>query len=182
MIPTIALSREARTSASRSRPLPPTITSHCAPSGRKRSRNAATPPTRRAMISPRSRSLPGSSSPGESTNYSRDFYPAIFEALFRSESWIALVMITDLLGRKDRFNVPGTHANSNWTRRLHTTVGRLGRGHVLHRQLRLVRELLERTGRAGIPNEAQRSRGIPLRKDPGSSARASASSARIRPG
>ena len=56
--------------------------------------------------------------PGESTNYSRDFYPAIFEALFRSESWIALVMITDLLGRKDRFNVPGTHANSNWTRRL----------------------------------------------------------------
>ena len=96
--------------------------------------------------------------PGESTNYSRDFYPAIFEALFRSESWIAIVMITDLLGRKDRFNVPGTAANSNWTRRLHTTVGKLGRGPVLHRQLRLVRELLERTGRAWLPNEASESK------------------------
>jgi len=92
--------------------------------------------------------------PGESTSYSRDFYPAIFEALFRSESWIALVMITDLLGRKDRFNIPGTHANSNWTRRLHTTVGKLGRGHALRRQLRLVRELLERTGRARHPERS----------------------------
>ena len=35
----------------------------------------------------------------------------MFDALFRSESWIALVMITDLLARKERFNVPGTAAN-----------------------------------------------------------------------
>ena len=76
-------------------------------------------------------------------------------------------MITDLLGRKDRFNVPGTHANSNWTRRLHTTVGKLGRGPVLHRQLRLVRELLNEPDELGIPNEAQRSRRIPLRNRPG---------------
>ena len=112
--------------------------------------------------------------PGESTNYSRDFYPAIFEALFRSESWIALVMITDLLGRKDRFNVPGTHANSNWTRRLHTTVGKLGRGHVLHRQLRLVRELLERTG-TSASSRAKRSgvEGSRCGTHRGSSARAS---------
>ena len=46
-------------------------------------------------------------------------------------------MITDLLGRKDRFNVPGTAANSNWTRRLHTTVAKLGARHrTLKRQLR----------------------------------------------
>ena len=60
----------------------------------------------------------------------------MFRALFESESWLAIVMITDLLGRKDRFNVPGTAADSNWTRRLHTTVAKLGRGHALHRQLR----------------------------------------------
>ncbi len=86
--------------------------------------------------------------PDEQTDFGHDFYPAIFRALFQSESWIAIVMITDLLGRKDRFNVPGTAANSNWTRRLHTTVARLGRGHALHRQLRVIRELLEQTGRA----------------------------------
>ncbi len=56
-------------------------------------------------------------------------------------------MITDLLGRKERFNVPGTASGSNWTRRLHTTVGKLGRGHALQHQLRLVRSLLEKTGR-----------------------------------
>ena len=111
--------------------------------------------------------------PGESTNYSRDFYPAILEALFRSESWIAIVMITDLLGRKDRFNVPGTAANSNWSRRLHTTVGKLGRGHVLRRQLRLVRELLEEPDERVIPSEAERSRGIPRRNGRGNSARPS---------
>jgi 4-alpha-glucanotransferase len=89
----------------------------------------------------------GIASPNESTDYAHDFYPAIFGALFRSESWIALVMITDLLGRKERFNVPGTANGSNWTRRLHTTIGKLGRGHALHRQLRVVHGLLMKTGR-----------------------------------
>lgn len=89
----------------------------------------------------------GQPAPNEQTDFARDFYPAIFRALFQSESWLAIVMITDLLGRKDRFNVPGTAANSNWTRRLHTTVARLGRGHALHRQLRVIRHLLEKTDR-----------------------------------
>ena len=68
-------------------------------------------------------------------------------ALFRSNSWLAIVMITDLLGRKDRFNVPGTAADSNWTRRLHTTVARLGRGHAPDRQLDLIREALAASSR-----------------------------------
>jgi len=85
--------------------------------------------------------------PNDTMDYLLDFYPRIFEALFRCESWIAIVMITDLLGRKDRFNVPGTAANSNWTRRLHTTVSKLGGGRALRRQLQLVGELLQKTGR-----------------------------------
>ncbi len=89
----------------------------------------------------------GIASPNESTDYLHEFYPAIFEALLRSESWIALIMITDLLGRKERFNVPGTASGSNWTRRLHTTVASLGHGRVLRRQLALVRDLLEKSGR-----------------------------------
>jgi 4-alpha-glucanotransferase len=85
--------------------------------------------------------------PNESSSYLRDFYPAILSALFQSRSWLAIVMITDLLGRKDRFNVPGTAADSNWTRRLHTTIARLGHGRTLKRQLKLVRQLLEKSGR-----------------------------------
>ncbi|MGH8094804.1 MAG: 4-alpha-glucanotransferase [Chthoniobacterales bacterium] len=89
----------------------------------------------------------GAPPPDASIDYPRDFYPVIFDALFRSESWIAVVMITDLLGRRDRFNVPGTTTDSNWTRRLHATVAGLGRGRALQRQLQLVSELLEKSGR-----------------------------------
>jgi 4-alpha-glucanotransferase len=86
--------------------------------------------------------------PADSMDYLRDFYPRIFDALFRCESWIAIVMITDLLGRKDRFNVPGTAGETNWTRRLHTTVSKLGHGRKLKRQLEIVGELLEKAGRS----------------------------------
>ena len=46
----------------------------------------------------------------------------LLAALFRSNSWIAVCMITDLLAREERFNVPGTSAESNWSRRMHLTV------------------------------------------------------------
>jgi 4-alpha-glucanotransferase len=90
----------------------------------------------------------GVSVPNENLNFEKDFYPFIFDALFRSESWIAIVMITDLLGRKERFNVPGTAANSNWIRRLHSTVTRLAISPTVKRRMRLVRSLLEKSGRA----------------------------------
>lgn len=89
----------------------------------------------------------GFSSPNEPIDYLRDFYPAAFAALFHCNAWIAIVMITDLLGRKDRFNVPGTAADFNWTRRLHTTVKKLGGGRGLKRQLELIHEMLQKSGR-----------------------------------
>ena len=85
--------------------------------------------------------------PNEQMDYKRDFYPPIIEALFRSKAWIAIVMITDLLARKDRFNVPGTAAASNWTRRMHSTVAELSTRPNVKQQMRLVRRLLEKTGR-----------------------------------
>jgi 4-alpha-glucanotransferase len=69
------------------------------------------------------------------------------EALFRCESWIALVMITDLMARKDRFNVPGTAASSNWSRRMAKSIADLKKGPRVQRRMRLIRELLEKTGR-----------------------------------
>jgi 4-alpha-glucanotransferase len=69
------------------------------------------------------------------------------EALFRCESWIALVMVTDLLARKDRFNVPGTATSSNWSRRMSKTVDELGKSRNIRKRMRQIRELLEKTGR-----------------------------------
>ena len=90
----------------------------------------------------------GFPAPTSETNFDQDFYTPVMEALFRSESWITLVMITDLLARKDRFNVPGTAARSNWSRRLGKTVRGLKNSPSVRKRMRTISELLERTGRA----------------------------------
>jgi 4-alpha-glucanotransferase len=89
----------------------------------------------------------GTIPPQPENDYDRHFYPTIMEALFRSESWLALVMITDLLARKDRFNVPGTAAGSNWSRRLWKTVEQLKGSQRVGKRMRTIRALLEKTGR-----------------------------------
>src|SRR5207249_12258849 len=85
--------------------------------------------------------------PQEGIEYERAGYPAIMSALFNSNSWIAIVMITDLLARKDRFNVPGTAATTNWTRRLPKTISQMRESRSVRRRMRLIRELLEKSGR-----------------------------------
>lgn len=85
---------------------------------------------------------------GDAIDYGRDFYPRIMEALFRSESWIASVMITDLLARKYRFNVPGTAVSGNWTRRMNRSIAQLRASRAERKRMELIRELLEKTERA----------------------------------
>ena len=86
--------------------------------------------------------------PREGLEYERDFYPAMMSALFNSNSWIAIVMITDLLARKDRFNVPGTAAATNWTRRLPKTISQMRKSPSVCRKMRLIRKMLEKSERA----------------------------------
>jgi len=50
--------------------------------------------------------------------WSGTLHLALLQALFRSNSWIAVCMITDLFGTDQRFNVPGAVAESNWSERL----------------------------------------------------------------
>ena len=68
-------------------------------------------------------------------------------ALFACNSWLAVVMITDFLGRTERFNAPGMAVSSNWTRRLRLTVAQLGSSRGVKRRMKLVRKFLERSGR-----------------------------------
>jgi 4-alpha-glucanotransferase len=77
----------------------------------------------------------------------KDFYPAIMEALFKSNAWIAILMITDLLARNYRFNVPGTTGSSNWTRRMERSVAQLRASEKTQARMHLIRQLLEKTGR-----------------------------------
>ena len=83
----------------------------------------------------------------EPVEFERDFYPVAMEALFGCESWIATVMITDLLARSYRFNVPGTAASSNWSRRMRRPVSQLLSSPKERKRMELIRHLLEKTGR-----------------------------------
>jgi 4-alpha-glucanotransferase len=80
-------------------------------------------------------------------DYDKNFYPAIMDALFRCNSWIAIVMITDLLARKYRFNVPGTRANLNWTRRIQRPIAKLRSSRKEQKRMHLIHDLLLKTGR-----------------------------------
>ena len=84
----------------------------------------------------------------EELDFEKDFYPAIMDALFRCESWIAMVMITDLLARKYRFNVPGTKASLNWTRRMQRSIAELSSSRKERKRMQLINDLLVKTGRA----------------------------------
>ena len=83
----------------------------------------------------------------EQLDFEKDFCPAMIEALFRCNSWISIVMITDLLARKYRFNVPGTKANLNWTRRMQRSIAKLRSSRKERGRMGLIHELLERTAR-----------------------------------
>ena len=83
----------------------------------------------------------------DAPDFEKDFYPAIMEALFQCNSWIAIVMITDLLARKYRFNVPGTKTSLNWTRRMQRSIAELSSGRREKKRMQLIHELLEKTGR-----------------------------------
>jgi 4-alpha-glucanotransferase len=84
----------------------------------------------------------------ERTDFDKEFYPAMMEALFRCNAWIAVVMITDLLGQTDRFNVPGTAAQTNWTRRMRMSAARLRSSRGVRDRMRVIKRSLEATGRA----------------------------------
>ena len=80
-------------------------------------------------------------------DYEKDFYPAIMGALFSCNSWIAIVMITDMLARKYRFNVPGTKANLNWTRRIQRSIAKLRSSRKERMPMQLIHQLLKKTKR-----------------------------------
>src|SRR5207237_2912585 len=83
----------------------------------------------------------------EQIDFERDFYTAMMEGLLQSESWIAVVMITDLLARKYRFNIPGTAASSNWVRRMQRSISQLRSSPKERKRMQVIRTLLEKSGR-----------------------------------
>jgi 4-alpha-glucanotransferase len=80
--------------------------------------------------------------------YRADLRDRLLAALLRSNSWIAICTITDLLGGEERFNVPGTSAGSNWSRRMRQTVEDLAADTDPEHAAARFRALIEHSGRS----------------------------------
>ncbi|MGP8198433.1 MAG: 4-alpha-glucanotransferase [Limisphaerales bacterium] len=57
--------------------------------------------------------------------FTRQLHEGYLRAVLQSNSWLAVVMITDVFGESIRFNTPGTLSSDNWTPRLPWTVKEL---------------------------------------------------------
>ena len=78
--------------------------------------------------------------------YTGEIQEILLHGLFASNSWIAIHMIVDLFGTEDRFNVPGSLCDDNWTQRLSLPIKSW---HAAYSSpLKLVRRSLSETGRS----------------------------------
>jgi 4-alpha-glucanotransferase len=50
--------------------------------------------------------------------FSPELHQLLLRGLFSSNSWLAVNMITDIFGSEERFNVPGSAGDTNWTQRM----------------------------------------------------------------
>ena len=81
------------------------------------------------------------------TPYTDEVHERLLRALFASNAWMAIYMITDLFGTAQRFNVPGAVSESNWSQRLAQPVRAWRDDAVLAEKMARVREILRTTGR-----------------------------------
>jgi 4-alpha-glucanotransferase len=82
--------------------------------------------------------------PREFTGRLREAY---LRAVLRSNSWLVIVMITDVLGQVVRFNTPGSLSAENWSARLACTVKDLGKDPELAARGRVFARLAREAGR-----------------------------------
>jgi len=78
--------------------------------------------------------------------FSLEIHEILLRGLFASNSWIAVHMIADLFGTEERFNVPGSACDANWTQRMPLPIQGWDNAYSL--PLKLVRQSLSETGRS----------------------------------
>lgn len=79
--------------------------------------------------------------------FTPEVHEGLLKGLFRSNSWIAIVMITDLFGSTQRFNLPGAIADSNWSERVEGTPADWKRNSTRKNQVARIKQLIADSGR-----------------------------------
>ena len=78
-----------------------------------------------------------------------EVHEPLLGALLRTNSWIAVAMITDLFATSQRFNVPGAVSESNWSSRLAFPVAEWDADAELSAKMARVRGMIADAGRLG---------------------------------
>jgi 4-alpha-glucanotransferase len=84
----------------------------------------------------------------------RSFTPELHEeliaALLETECWLAVLMITDLFGTRQRFNAPGSTGASNWSQRLAKSLASTTTDPATSGMLQAVKELIIENDRSPL--------------------------------
>lgn len=79
--------------------------------------------------------------------FTGEIHEAFFRSLAHSNSWLAVVMITDLFAETYRFNTPGSASPDNWSVRVPHTVAQLDRDPALLAKTEMFSRLAKEAGR-----------------------------------
>jgi 4-alpha-glucanotransferase len=77
--------------------------------------------------------------------FDAEIHATTMRGLMACNSWLAIPMVTDILGTEDRFNVPGAIGDENWTARLELEISQLDGE--FSTELTVLRQILAQTGR-----------------------------------
>ncbi|MDE1171571.1 MAG: 4-alpha-glucanotransferase [Verrucomicrobium sp.] len=81
-------------------------------------------------------------------HFTDSLHHRLLEVLFQSPCWLAVLMITDLLGTKQRFNEPGSVGAANWSQRLDRPLKSFLEDPTYAQRIRSATELIGQTSRA----------------------------------
>jgi 4-alpha-glucanotransferase len=81
------------------------------------------------------------------TQFTPQLHEAFMKALLETKCWLAMFMITDILGTSERYNEPGSASKSNWSRRMDCSLVECEKSPHYAEKIRLLSELVKKTGR-----------------------------------
>lgn len=76
-----------------------------------------------------------------------EVHEPLLRALFATNSWIAIIMVTDLFASLQRFNVPGAVSEANWSERMPQPIATWDRDEMISAKMERVRPMLRETAR-----------------------------------
>ncbi len=91
----------------------------------------------------------GSDDQNPPAQFTPELHQRFLERLLQSNSWLTVFMFSDLMGTGERYNSPGSMADSNWSFRLKFPLAEIENGAETLAHLDFVREKIVKSGRRG---------------------------------